>query len=316
MGVIGTWVVVAALAAATPKSRLELSVGGDVGYASSSLDPYSHTVLGQAGLTLTIYAQRPLADDDAPYALQPFLQRAGRVWLTASGGGSDFTYAAGFAGPQIIEGHRHASAGAGGAGFDLYVHRWVAIDASFSVDGGHAGGDTGAAPTDTLGIHGSAGAGLRWRDLRFDLGYRIDGRRDRSPYSERWQNVYYGHVYTSAQAVVRQRVSLLAQIDVIDHGALAWGALTVHPLKRLDLFAGLGGGRGGSGTSIPVDYIQARIGLGAWQSRHLGVVAAYSLSWTRIHATILNSFEPNAQLINSITMLEHLVSLTFTSRLN
>jgi hypothetical protein len=307
MGAIGLWAVVAALA---PASRFEASVGTDIGY-QDFLATAAHAILGDAGLTLTIYARQPLVDDDAPYSLQPFLQRASRVSLGVSGGGSDFSVDNSPYSQTLNTAHRYIAAGSGAASFDIYLRRWIALGASFSIDGSHIDSYGGNLADDTLGLHGSLDVGLRWRDLRFDLGYRIDGNHSRG----QWLSTYYGHVAASAEAALKRMLLLYVSIDVIDHGALVWGALAAYPMKRFGLFWGLGGGRGGVGSSAPVDTLNARLGFSAWGSRHIGISVAYELTWTKIEVPIFNGFDPNAQLLASESTLQHIFSFTLSSRI-
>jgi len=71
---------------------------------------------------------------------------------------------------------------------------------------------------------------------------------------------------------------------------------------------------GGAGTSLPTDHVRFELGVKGWQSRHVGINIAYSMSWTRSNSYVLVPDTPSQPLVMAETTLVHVVTLTFTAR--
>jgi hypothetical protein len=289
MGGIGVLAVTAALAGTPPPaSRVEIDVGANIGYVENRLVADAHTLSGGTGLRLTIFVPRPVVDDDAPRSLQPFLQRAGRVWMGAAGGGFHWDYD----GYGIV--HRVRS-GAGAAGFDVYAHPFVALTGSFTVSGSHSDADVLFPAMDLLGLQGTIGLGIRWQDVRFDLEYRLSESRA----GTQWSTPHYGNVSLSAFIAVQRHLTISLMVETVYRGAQTWAAVTKYLGKDLSLFLGIGGGQSGAGFSKPRNSAHGEVGFTGWRSRHFAVTVSYSLAWTADHQH---------------DDLSHVLALTFSSR--
>lgn len=270
MGELGFLGVVAALSAAptvAPASRVELTADGSVVKSQwlGTDNPSSHG--GGAGLTLTIYAQHPLVDDDAPYSLQPFLQRAGIVWLQADGGATGVD-------DDLAGNSANSSYGGAEAGFDLYVHRMVALNASFHVLGSHTDGQT-LGSGDRLELDGHAGIGLRFGDARLDLGYSLGGTHTRFG----WGPIYYGGVHLGANLVIARQLAFTAGASVIDGGLIVSVQLLAFFTRKVGVVFGLsGGGANRDGTTFAT--AGGTVGVTGWFSRHLGLAFRYTPTWS------------------------------------
>ena len=112
------WLVLP-LAAEVATSRLQLTLDTSFfveSYATSTT-PANNAPGGNFGGAFEIFFH-PLRDDDAPYALQPFLQRASTFTVSGSGGGTSFP-----------RGKREV--GDLNLAIDGYLHRNVALFAEF-----------------------------------------------------------------------------------------------------------------------------------------------------------------------------------------
>src|SRR3954463_9823412 len=99
-----------------------------VGYLAATAPALrdAYALEGAGGGSITAFLQR-INDDDAPPALQPFLQYASDV--TLSGGGGGVTHLRRVqAGPSADQSFGEARVGIGG-----YVTRWLTLDASFTI---------------------------------------------------------------------------------------------------------------------------------------------------------------------------------------
>jgi len=281
MGGMAVLWVVAALAPQT--SLLQVNSYAHLSVAQYRSSP-ANGVGGDAGVELDLY-QRPLRDDDSPLSLQPFLQRDGTIWIDAAGGGSQLDNG-GFS--------SRSRSGSASAGVDLYVHPWVAITASFG--GGAGSGD------DSNGLHhqswilrGSAGLGVRWDDVRFDIRYALSGGySDGQP-----RTPFYGNFVLGAEIVVQRRLDVVIDVETIDDGVLASFYLEGFARRRLGGYLGFGGGAAHPGASVPFRSAFGKLGVAPWWSRHFGVNIAYQATWNT---------GPGYEVI------EHLLTLVLRSR--
>jgi hypothetical protein len=248
-----------------PMSRIEVHTFAEVSTPQYKSARDAHGAAGDAGVTLEIFAHR-VRDDDTPLSLQPFLQRAGTVWISASGGGLALDN-----GSLSL---RERSGGAS-AGFDLHVHPWVALTGSFG-SGGFDSVRNDGARNSGWNLRGSFGLGVRWDDVRFDIAYALRGDR----HNGAWLPAFYGDVTLGARIVVRQRVDVNVSVHTIDEGAIAHFALEGFATRRVGGYIGFGGGAAHPGAPIPFRTAYGLVGVAPWASRHFGANFRYQATWS------------------------------------
>jgi hypothetical protein len=243
-------------------SRVELAVYGGPSMAGAS------QVSGSGGLSLTIYPHRPILDDGAPYALQPFLQRATSLTLSAWAYGT-----AGYQPSQVGDVPPPASytsaAGDTRLSTSAYVGRWLVLSGAvgfqasqWTYEGGVKRG---------YGIPFSTGVGVRIRELLLAASYAITpSSRDGA-----WSAGDGGAGSLRATVVVRRRVSLGMNVTGARNGATLSTGVTGYPTRAIGIGFDLGGATAYGGS------LTAAVSLSYWPSRLIGASLGYRVGWTR-----------------------------------
>ena len=214
-------------------ARGELSLGASVVYRDYAGSTHATFLGGSGSAGGTLYVGAPIVDDDAPLSLQPFLQRASTLSLTASVGGGTFRYDAG--------GEVKNLNGGAGIGANVFATRALAITAGFSAFGSGYPALPGSKTTTLLA--GSLGLGVRG-DLG-TLAWRIDGRYAFTPFHDgtRWLTTW-GSVTFGLRAAFARRVLIDLGGTVSASGGGAAVDLYVHFGKRFALFVGAAASHG------------------------------------------------------------------------
>jgi hypothetical protein len=300
-------VLAIALAGTGSPVRLELAADGGLTYTDiTPTGPAASTIeeedglAGQVRLRVNVYPGRPLIDDDAPPALQPFLQRAFR--LQAAGGyfGSDVTVES----QDIEPTHQLAETGSfqiGAEGYPidhLYGAASLLVQSSaFRIVRPAEFGGAGAISS-TLSLSVSASLGARFGDVLVAGTWTVTpSQTDSAP----WR-VHQPTPGLSTQIVLHRRWSITAALIVLEGGAQASGGVDFFVNRALDVFASVNGGHSNPAGGAESDYAGARVGAFLWQSRWFGLGVTYAPQWTRFPG------------VNTITQVAHFVQLTVASR--
>jgi hypothetical protein len=278
-------VVLSALPASGGTSRLELWAGLtlDAGSNGNAL-AYSSAggwLGGDLSLGVAVFGHR-VKDDDAPPALQPFLQRTGRYSLQVSGGGQSIQTGTILVAPTGTLGLTRSS----WARFDTslsaagYVS-WVFLSAGLDVDyrawhNVSYGGFAPARDVSEILAHPWFEVGGRWRDLLLYAGWGVWPVHQNSVDTVR----FWGTAFFGAHTVIRRFVDLGVRLDVLDGGAVIEGDVTVWLRRRLALGASLHGGRGAF-VDFPTVYDRAggSAELVYWFTPRVALSVAYAPLW-------------------------------------
>jgi hypothetical protein len=269
------------LAPTAAQSRLELNA--DTGLTPGTLSyPRLYEPLrrdgdglqgeGSAGLTLFT---RPVVDDDAPPALQPYLQYVGRVHLGGSGRG-------GYSNVPFSDGpardHRTLTGGYVDAWADGYVDRKMYLSASIAFH--YTDWQSPTLHVTEMTLPFSLGLGIRLGNARLAAGWGATPYRSTAEDAAGWQVRFWGGAWASAYAVIEKRLELFAGLSVIDGGALVRASVTGWFGRRIGLTTGIRGGRGGYFDS-PERYatVGGWVDLAFWPSHRWAVSFDYAPTW-------------------------------------
>ena len=260
-----------ALAPTGNTTRLELATGGGVQSVVVAQQPpgSGSSIGGQGGLGLTLYGHR-IVDDDAPPSLQPYLQYAFQLHVDGGAGGFRYTPDPPASAPGNDSVNGYANVTASGY-FDRAVYGSLALGMRYRSDS--AGSFT------TLLLPMTASAGFRFGDVRLALGWsvtptRVDAGVFKVP--------FWGGALAQVYAVVRRRLGLVAEVDVVDGGALAHGGVTGYFLRRFSLGASVDGGHGRqSAYAFSYDTAGGGVTFRSWIVSRVAVAVDYSFTWTR-----------------------------------
>lgn len=258
------------VAGSAASARLQLDAGAEVQPLTIAGDP--GPVAPLVSLALTVFPRR-VVDDATPLPLQPFLQRSGAITLRARG---------------ALHGGRALGADVELAA-DVYARPWLALTAELG--GAFAGPiEPGApSPRELAPLRAAAGLGLRWGDLRLDLGFRYAPGRALGPLPEQATLRGGGAVVAGVRAVLVEHIDLSASVATSLAGDVI-GRLAVdyHPARRLSLSWGLLFGHGvyttateaGTGAAPPAeDLFGGRFGLWFWWSPRIALGGSFSPAW-------------------------------------
>ena len=263
-----------ALAPTGGSSRLELEAGasfqaGTVRLAPSSAVDDGSAVGGQGGVGLTLFGHR-ISDDDAPPSLQPYLQYAFLLHVDGGAGGFHFTRNAGSTLPGNDSTSGYADASVSGY-FDRAVYGALVAGMRYRSDS--AGNST------SLTLPLSVAAGFRLGDVRLSGGWSVTPTRiDDGSFEVPFWGGAFGQVY----AVVQRRLSLVAEVDVVEGGASARGGATLYFLRRFAAGASVNGGHGSESVyGFGYDAAGADVTFETWVAPRFAIRADYSFQWTR-----------------------------------
>jgi hypothetical protein len=275
-------VVTLALAPTGGTSRFELSVGGDldltpVVYPSTFSPTISSSGLsigGSAGAGFTVFGRR-VVDDDAPPALQPFLQRAAELHVDGGGGGFHFEPPNGA--PLVADdgsnGYVDVSAS---AYFAHYLWAQLSAGVRYGVETTRFSDDT-RTNTNTLGIPLGLAVGPRIGDVRVLVGWSVEPSRT---LDESFKVPFWGDVSAQVYAVIRRRIALDAEIDVLEGGAGAVAGATFYPARRFGIGAFARGSHTYDATSmVAVDHAGGGLHLETWINPRVSIAVEYELDW-------------------------------------
>jgi hypothetical protein len=233
-----TLLALSLMTASGGQSRYQLSLGGSAYYVQGNFS-------GGAQLGATVFADRPVIDDDAPFGLQPWLQRLTTLNFRALALGSE-----------------SGSYGYMGANIDAYVHKNVALLASVTWGGTHSDGG------EQYGVAFGAGLAARFYDHRVELGY------DNS-----WPRQGWGRLQLRGVFCVEKVALIALRGFAYQNGVGAGAELRIFPLRILELDAFASLSRGALDTTQPTLFIDAGGSLSIWFARMAGLAVAYDVQW-------------------------------------
>jgi hypothetical protein len=252
-------------------SRLELSASGEFDATTFNLPPGlvsdGLSVGGQAGVGLSLFGSR-VVDDDAPPALQPFLQRTAQLQLDAGGGGFDLT-------PPLDSSliPRHGSlayADVSAFGYaDRFLYAFVGLGVRYRSDERQM--------LTTYSIPIDVAVGARLGDARVSIGWTVAPTHTND---DVFKVPFWGGAYAHIFGVVGRKLALNAEVVVLDGGAGGDGAATVYLARRFSVGGFVRGGHG-SPSDFHYSYDHAGGGLTfeAWTSARFAIAVTYSIDW-------------------------------------
>jgi hypothetical protein len=226
----------------------------------------------------------PILDDDAPRSLQPFLQRASRVYLGLTGAG----FVTQLPGPSaFVQSGTRSDANIGvGVGVDIYLTPVVALTAALGYANDALHDDFAMLDQHTNAFSAGAGFGIRIRDVRIDVQYAfqaldVDGT---------WAPLRWGTLQGNAFMVFDRRVSLNLWGRGIEHGGEGGLDLGVYATQDLGFFVGGYGERGYLFASdMLANRYQAYGGLSYWFSARARLGLQYAFTLTDIPLQMLSN---------------------------
>ena len=228
---------------------------------------------GLGTLQLTRYFA-PLVDDDAPWSLQPFLQRASVVYGSVSGGG--FATRIPTPGSAFTSTTRTDANVGARFGVDAYVTPAFALTGAlgYGYDVLHDG--SSRVNQHAHGFSASGGFGLRYLDVRFDVAYSFSA----SDADGSWSPLRWGTVLGSAYIVIDRRAYVNLWGRVLQSGGGGGVDLGLYPTQQLGLFASGYGERGELYSDPPVfNRAFADAGLSYWFTSRVRLAAYYEFTF-------------------------------------
>lgn len=207
-----------------------------------------------------VYFLTPVTDDATPRSLQPFLQRTGALYATASGGGFSTSASTG-------PGERNFSYLQVSAGFNVYVGRYVELHGggAYTYDVVHEEPMLNQAST----FAGHAGVALRLGDLRLGASYAADARTD-------GEVVGWGSAALSLDVVLEKSVALSVDGYLSDVGSGGSVRLAGYFTRDVELFGGLSLGTSRYlDSDREFDYLTVSAGFSQWLTSSFRVALAY-----------------------------------------
>jgi len=207
---------------ASPGPWGDLQLGGVGSYgAGNALQEYT----AGASVSFSGFLHHPLAEDDAPLSLQPYLQRAGAIEGSFSYD-HDVTDRAELSGPYRVD-----TVG-GGVSLDAYPGElfslWVSASFFHVQDGG---GNTGWQSTVWLLPRVEIGPGVRIDATRLTLGYTYAPTITDGSYDNRG----LGQLYLRITTVLAERVNLSVLGELVLSGGRASLELGAFPSRSFGL---------------------------------------------------------------------------------
>jgi hypothetical protein len=208
----------------------------------------------------------PVVDDDAPRSLQPFLQRAGELYLSAGGGGFVTRN------PGAPVDRTDSNLGLG-LGMDVYLSRYFALTAGlgYGYDVLHDVGVDQA--THSFSAHG--GFGIRAGDARFDASYTFSANDVGGSFDPlRW-----GSVEITAYAVFDRRFTLNVWGVALQSGGGGGGEVGYYATRDFGFWMGAFGERGKLYTNdLVLNRYGGHAGLSYWFTPRLRLGVTYNLT--------------------------------------
>lgn len=207
----------------------------------------------------------PLRDDGAPYSLQPFLQRSSSWTLSVDGTHSSTRDPLG--GPA-----RTYWAGGISGGLDVYIRRWLIVDAGLGYGRGVLHDEGIDQSNQSFGGH--VQMGLRLANTRIDAWYGLTALETAGAFAP--LRTRFG---ASAFSAFAQRVTLSADGTVIPGGASGDVALEYYAKREVGVFAGTFAAKGKlySNDDVVTRY-GGWLGLAVWVDPTLAILAQYQLT--------------------------------------
>ncbi|HEY2747023.1 MAG TPA: hypothetical protein VGL86_20510 [Polyangia bacterium] len=263
-------------------SRFELTVGGQLDLTpiiypsavSATITSSGLSIAGSAGAGFTVFGRR-VVDDDAPPALQPFLQRAAELHIDGGGGGFHFLPPSGaeLVADDGSNGYVDVSAS---AYFARYLYAQLSAGVRYSVETTRLA-DFTRTNTNTLGIPLGLAVGPRFGDVRIILGWSVEPVRT---LDDSFKVPFWGEVSAQVYAVVRRCIALDAEIDVLEGGAGAVAGVTFFPARRFGIGAFARGSHIFDATSTrAVDHAGGVLRFETWVNPRVAVAVEYDLDW-------------------------------------
>ncbi|MGZ3406425.1 MAG: hypothetical protein ACXVAN_08295 [Polyangia bacterium] len=261
-------------------SRFELVAGGAFDHNLITVPSSSEGANGfdgRAGIGLNLFVRR-LRDDDAPPTLQPFLQRVGELHIDGGGGGFTVSQPSNSTLPDRVGHSGYFDLAAWGyAQRFLYGYAHFGVSYSSVTDTVPLGlAFPNSVTATTLALPVEIAGGVRAGDVRFTAGWSVTPTRVNDA---DFSVPFWGHVRINADAVVRRRLALDAEADLLDGGAGASGGATLYLARRFGLGALVRGSHEHPGNSLIRDHAGAGLSFEAWATPRVAVALSYSFDW-------------------------------------
>ena len=236
---------------------------------------------GGGGLSAQVFL-RPLRHDDSSPSLQPFLQRASSLYITAEGDGAGSSYRQ--QGQTVL--NRTYAAATAGLGAEIYAGRFLYLGAEVGMAYVYLRDTDRQTPPATLAartwfVPASVSVGLRFSDLLFSIGYSVTVRLREQ---ERADLPSWGVVHLALRTVLNRYIDLGCAATLINGGAGLAIATGTYITPQTGLLASLSYRRGilFDGDSDARHQLGARLGLVYWFSSRIGTVLEGLVQWTSL----------------------------------
>jgi hypothetical protein len=254
-------------------------------------------VSGAAAAGATFWPGTPLVDDDAPPALQPFLQRKTALRLVGGGSGyrSRVLDTLGFVSERDGTDGSFTFSAEGYPTENLYAFGSLGFDDASYVD--HLAMMPDRAAVTTLALPVTAGLGVRVGDLLVSAAWRLGAQQTGDG---GWTVPSVGGSF-NLRWVIRRRWEVHASLTTTTDGAArASAGVELWVTRRFGVQADVSGGAGN--TAAPKEPFQSaggRVGLSTWIVPRAGLTFSYAPTWTDVGTGI-----------DERTSVQHLFTLT------
>jgi hypothetical protein len=296
------------------------------------MSPPSGRWIGEAGEVRATVFHRPIVDDDAPPALQPFLQQPSSFSVEAGAGGADIIYpvyafssvdpSAFFIRYRSLDRSVNGSASA-----DVRLSRWVRLAAHLGVAydswepnvasqtiGGFgnvtpisSGTVGGQFDSSELAFDASVSVGLRLRNLLVATGWNVTPVRVGG---EALHVRFWANAFVDLRAVFRRRFDLTAHVAALDAGAAGNADFVAWLRRRWGVGFGLEGGHGGfADSSAHYDRAGGHVAISAWVTPRIAITLRYAAAWQS--TTPVPGF---GFAYDHFSFVQHVVTLSLTAR--
>jgi hypothetical protein len=254
---------------------VQVDAGADVAYLTLGPDAGptdSNATQGDAFAGITV-APLGIEDDEAPPALQGFLQRSFRFHVGGHGGGGALQ-------ATSTSAREDRSFGGANAWIEGYPHRNLFLNARLDIGANHDSLSLPGLPTMTSGtltVSPQAAIGARFRDVLLFAGWGVDVLR---PDQGTFYVAFYGGAFGGLSAVLDRNLWLNARARGVDGGASGDVTFTAYVQRRLFASVAAFLTRGTpSGATTSYTTAGGSVEFGAWLATRFGLSFAYGASW-------------------------------------